>query len=300
VSTRARRVAQQRRQEELARQRAQARRRRLYLAGGGVATVLLVIAVLVVVKLVTPNGGASAAPASGALSPAVTQALSVNPAVLDQIGKGRIDARPSKLASQPALTADGKPLVLYVGAEYCPYCAAQRWGLVVALSRFGTFSGLKAAHSGADDVFPSTATVSFYGSTYTSSYLTFQGVELSTSERQGARYAPLQSLTSAQDEVMRKYNAPPFVAAESAGAVPFVDFGNQYLMTGSSFSPSLLKGLTQEQVANSLSDPSNPLAQSVIGSANAMTTVLCQLTGGQPANVCTGSAATVYTDATNG
>ena len=40
------------------------------------------------------------------------------------------------------LTADGKPLVLYVGAEYCPYCAAERCAMVQALSRFGTFSNL--------------------------------------------------------------------------------------------------------------------------------------------------------------
>ena len=34
-----------------------------------------------------------------------------------------------------------------MGAEYCPYCAAQRWAMIVALSRFGTFSGLTTVHS---------------------------------------------------------------------------------------------------------------------------------------------------------
>jgi hypothetical protein len=32
--------------------------------------------------------------------------------------------------------------MLYIGAEYCPYCAAERWPLVMALSKFGTFSNL--------------------------------------------------------------------------------------------------------------------------------------------------------------
>ena len=43
-----------------------------------------------------------------------------------------------------ATDASGKtvPEILYMGAEYCPYCAAQRWSTIIALSRFGKFSGL--------------------------------------------------------------------------------------------------------------------------------------------------------------
>src|SRR5438552_15983758 len=50
---------------------------------------------------------------------------SVNDSVLNSIGAGTSE----KLATleEPPLTADGKPLVLYVGAEYCPYCASERW-----------------------------------------------------------------------------------------------------------------------------------------------------------------------------
>ena len=54
----------------------------------------------------------------------------------------------------PALTADGKPEVLYVGAEYCPFCAAERWPVVVALSRFGTWSGLSATDVGREGCVP--------------------------------------------------------------------------------------------------------------------------------------------------
>jgi hypothetical protein len=164
----------------------------------------------------------------------------------------------------------------------------------VALSRFGSFHDLKAAWSGAEDVFPNTATVSFYGATYTSEYLAFDGVELATSERRGGQYATLQSLTPSQENVMRTYNAPPYVSRESAGSVPFVDFGNVFLMSGAAFSPSLLKDLTQEQIAAAFSDPTTPLAQAVLGSSNAMTGALCQLTGGEPAEVCGGAAATAF------
>jgi len=32
--------------------------------------------------------------------------------------------------------------VVYIGAEYCPYCAVERWPLIVALNRFGTLTNL--------------------------------------------------------------------------------------------------------------------------------------------------------------
>ena len=60
-----------------------------------------------------------------------------------------------------------------MGAEYCPYCAAERWALVMALSKFGTFTDLQGTTSSATDTNPSTPTFSFYGSTYTSKYLSF-------------------------------------------------------------------------------------------------------------------------------
>ena len=72
--------------------------------------------------------------------------------------------------------------MLYEGAEYCPFCAAERWAMVMALSKFGTFWGLKLTNSSVSDFAPDTATFSFYGSTYTSKYLAFKPVELATNE----------------------------------------------------------------------------------------------------------------------
>jgi len=70
-----------------------------------------------------------------------------------------------------ALTgATGKPEVLYIGAEYCPYCAAERWALIVALGRFGTFSGLQTTTSSSTDIYPNTPTFTFRGATYTSDF----------------------------------------------------------------------------------------------------------------------------------
>jgi hypothetical protein len=288
----ARRRAQQ--EAYLAEQRAQAQRRRMRLALGACATVVGLIAVLVIVRLSLRDDDAVAA-TDGLTSSTVAAALaSVPPSILDQVGRGAATGLPARIQGQPALTQDGRPLVLYVGAEYCPFCAAQRWGLVVALNRFGSFTGLGAANSAADDAFPGTATVTFHGARYTSPYLSFEGVELAGSVRRGGSYEPLDRLTPEQQQVLVTYNAPPYVPAASAGAVPFVDFGNRFLMTGSAFSPGLLKGLTHEQIAAALVDPASPVAQALLGAANAFTAALCDLTNGEPGEVCRSGAVAAY------
>ncbi len=48
------------------------------------------------------------------------------------IGKGTNVGALIPTMGQPALTSGGKPQIVYMGAEYCPYCAAERWAMVVA------------------------------------------------------------------------------------------------------------------------------------------------------------------------
>lgn len=286
------RQAEALRRAELARQR-----RRLAWAAAAVVSVLVIIGGLIVLKVTGGGPGpavADTAPASPA-SDGVLEAVKGVPAdVLDQIGLGAVDTLPKAITGQPALTADGKPLVVYIGAEYCPYCAAQRWGLAVALSRFGTFTGLGETKSSTIDAFPGTATLSFHGATYTSQYLAFQGVETFSSVRQGDGYAPLDTPTAAQNQLMQTYNAPPYVSADAAGAIPFLDIANRYLMSGASYSPSVLQGKPGIDIASLLSTPDDPVAKAIDGSANAFTAALCDVTGGQPGAVCTSSAVTAY------
>jgi hypothetical protein len=288
-------------QARLARERVARRGQRVRAAWWSIAAWPALVVLLVLINAALPDA-TGPAEEPGELSPQVLAALQVDPSTLDSVGRGQASSLPQPISDAPELTADGKPLVLYVGADYCPFCAAQRWALVVALNRFGTFSDLAASSSASDDVYPNSATVSFHGSTYTSPYLAFDGVELATNER-GAdgRYEPLDQLTPEQTAVVQTYNAPPYVSAESAGAVPFVDFGNRFLISGSAFSPALLAGLSHEQVAAALTDdPNGALAQAILGSANAFTAVLCELTGGEPANVCTTAAAKAFPEVANG
>jgi hypothetical protein len=97
--------------------------------------------------------GRSGFPRSGAIA----QLTPVPASVLDEVAVGTAMHEPSKITA-PALTVDGKPRVLDVGAEYCPYCATEKWALVVALSRFGTFTGLGQTEPSPSDVYPNTAT----------------------------------------------------------------------------------------------------------------------------------------------
>jgi hypothetical protein len=176
--------------------------------------------------------------------------------------------------------------VLYVGAEYCPYCAAERWAMVVALSRFGTFSGLGQTASSANDVHPSTATLSFHGSSFTSSTLSFTGVETQSNEIANGGYAALDTLSAEDEKLFQTYDSPPYVDSASAGSIPFVDIGGKYLISGASYDAQLLQGKTHQDIASALSDPSSPIAQGVDGTANVITAAICTTTSDAPAAVC--------------
>ena len=108
-----------------------------------VAVELVVVAALVIVKVSTgggkPKSGTTASTAAAAV---IREVTTVSPAVADAVGTGSATAAPKAISGAPALTENGLPRIFYAGAEYCPFCAAERWPLVVALSRFGTFTGL--------------------------------------------------------------------------------------------------------------------------------------------------------------
>jgi len=280
--------------EKIAAQQAAARRaerrRQILLAGGSVAAVLVIVVAFIVIKSLSKPAAAAKAVTSGAtVTKVMTDLATVPAATLDKIGTGTTYSNAVQTihtASTP-LTQGGKPEIVYVGANYCPFCAAERWSLVTALSRFGSFSGLGLIHSaGGAETDPNTATLTFYKSSYTSKYVVFQ-----TTEAQTVTHANLQPLTALDKQVMGKYDVPPYVqtSAES-GSFPFVDFGNQYVIDGASYDPAILKGLTWEQISSALKDPSSPVAKSADGAANLITAAICKLTGGKPGNVCTSTA----------
>jgi Domain of unknown function (DUF929) len=297
------------RREKIAEQRAVERRaevrNRMLIAGGAIIAVVAIVVAFVVIKAnsgsnskstASSSSGVSNGPTGAALAKVVADTTSVPASTLNSVGAGSATAFPTTISGGTALTANGKPEMLYMGAEYCPFCAAERWGMVVALSRFGTFSGLSTVHSGikdgsgASEVFPGTSTWTFYHSTYTSKYLTFTPVEMQTNipnTSAGQGYTTLQTPTAAQNALISKYDAAPYVPSADAGSIPFVDFGNKYLIVGASYSPQVLSGLSWSQIAADLKSPSSQVAKAIDGTANYMTAALCKLTGDQPASACT-------------
>jgi hypothetical protein len=249
--------------------------------------IVLVIVGLVVARFATSGSSSATASANQPAPPAVLSGVTgVDAATFDRIGRGSLQQLPVALRGPAEVGPNGKPLVTYLGAEYCPFCAGERWALVAALSRFGTFDGLQLSHSATDDVYPNTPTFSFVGSNYTSPYVEFSPVELQSNVRSGNSYQPLQTPTTAQRNVLQTYDAPPYLPAQSAGAIPFIDIGGQYGVSGASYDIGALRGMSAEQIAGALSDPSSAAAQGILGSANALTAAICSTTGNQPADVC--------------
>ena len=124
-------------------------RRRMLVAGGSALAVVIIVVGLIVIRTVTSNTAKVNTTASSNQT-VLHQITSVPATVLDKVGAGPTGSTavaPLKPISSPSLSLEGKPEVLYIGAEYCPYCAAERWAMVQALSRFGTFSNLHFIHS---------------------------------------------------------------------------------------------------------------------------------------------------------
>jgi hypothetical protein len=290
TSTATARDAQRRRERERAAARARAerqRRRRRWIIGGSIAGVVAVVAAMFGIAALTGGSSDSGKAADVADGTAIARMLADTPAAtVSSIGLGTSRAFPVAIKEAPPRTANGKPEILYLGGDYCPYCAAERWPLVLALSRFGSFSRIGQTTSAHADVYPDTPTFSFHDNVYTSDYLTFTGRELYSNQRlANGRYATLDKATKEEKAMLVKYG----------NAFPLINFGGRYVQLGASYDPKVLKGLTAEGIAMAVADPKSPVAQGVAGSANVLTAAICKATGGQPTSVCTDPAVVAAT-----
>ena len=284
-SARGKAAAQQAR-EKVAAQRAAARRaqarRRALIVGGAITVVLAVVAALIAVKLARTPARVAPATSDAAVEHAIA---SIPAATFNAVGAGTA-THLKAISGQPELTLNGKPEVLYMGGEYCPYCAAERWAVAAALGRFGVLSGTKFIHSSPTDVYPSTPTLSFYKSAYTSRYVAFTPVEWFGEALDPATpfgHAYLQRPTTEQAALLNRY---------SGGGFPFVDIGNRYLVPEAQYLPSALSGMSWSAVAAAMRAPSSPVAKDIDGAANIITAAICKITNGQPGGVCTSAGVT--------
>ena len=251
----------------------------------GIIAILLIVIVITVLYL---NSGPSQAN-TGLDDKAVStsflstlQGVANNMSIANQIGFGSASNLPVKPNNAKPLLLGGKPAVVYIGADYCPYCAGTKWGLVVALMRFGNFSSLHYMRSSPSDVYPNTPTFTFYNSSYSSQYITFVGVEESTRTQQ-----PLQNLTQFENNLFTNQDINnPNVAAAVKGGIPFVDFGNVSIQAAAGVMPSVIQQYNWSYILVQLKNPDSSIAQAIIGGANIFTAQICKMTNNTPASVC--------------
>jgi hypothetical protein len=270
-------------QAALAARRNRNRNRTIGIAS--IVIVIVIVAALVIVKVTGGGGGSTASvtsPATG--TPVATSTMNR----LASIPLSTLAAAPTsgviapKAISNAKLDADGKPELLYIGAEFCPICAAERWAMYVALSKFGTFSPEPdRIHSAVRD--GDIPTLTFYKTQYTSPYLTFTPVETTTNQPDGDYYLTLQTPTAAQQKLWGAHTNPP--------SFPWLDFGGKAELTSAQYDPSLLEGQSFDQIASDAGNNSTTIGADIDASADALIQTICKtMTGSKPAAVCSAAA----------
>ena len=174
--------------------------------------------------------------------------------------------------SKDAIKRDGKLFVFFMGAEYCPYCAAERWAIVRALQKFGQWSGLNQTMSAArDEQFLNLPTYDFTEATYTSTHIEF--VSRETKDRE---FKPLQKLLKAEEKLVHKYN--------SKKEIPFLLIGGRFMQIGSGFTPKIFIGHTFRQTETELKKSESEIRKTIDEEASCIAALLC--VSGLPPELC--------------
>ena len=168
----------------------------------------------------------------------------------------------------------GKSLVFFMGAGFCPFCAAERWAIVNALSNFGRWEGLVDDKSaGQDEKYLNVPTVSFARATYTSDLVEFVGRE--TADR---NFEPLQELGEKDYEILDTFNPDQII--------PFLLIDGQFMQVGAGYSPQLLEGMDNAKVKKELADPNSVVGKAMQAEIDNITALICKSVGGKGGAAC--------------
>ena len=166
----------------------------------------------------------------------------------------------------------GKLSVFFMGAEYCPYCAAERWAIVRSLQKFGQWDGLKQTISAArDEPFLNLPTYDFTKSTYTSPNIEFVAREVKDRE-----FKPLEKLLKTEEKLVRKFNPKK--------EIPFLLVGGRFMQIGSGFPPKIFIGHTFRQTETELKKIESEIRKTIDEEANIISALLCL--SGLPPELC--------------
>jgi uncharacterized protein DUF929 len=166
------------------------------------------------------------------------------------------------------LKKGGKPEVMMIGTLSCEYCAAERWALVKALGRFGTWSNLNAGTNGAG-----IPTFNLVDTKYSSWYISLVHKDL-----QDLNGDALQTLTAREHALYKKY--------DPQGVTPLLIVG-KYALVGQGVDPAPMIDRDFRSVQISLiKNETTGYTGPINAEANLITAMLCRADAGNPSVFC--------------
>ncbi len=262
-----------------------------YTARAAGALVAIVIAAFLLVSVLGGNGRHTAPLAEGTYRlPAAVLSRLDNVPVSALVGNAAAASvkqvtPPKTLPPSAARTrSKGRPEIIYIGAQFCTSCAGERWALVMALSKFGTFKNLSGTAS--SDTYPGGPTFSFYGATYTSKYLSFVTDEQTprSDHRSAGSYENVLILSQQEHNVMTAWDVPPYTT--QSGSVPFLYIGGKFLLSGFSYDVNAVSLMSFQTAVGVMTSGQSAVSRQVEAAAGYLLGDLCVLTQEQPAPVC--------------
>jgi thiol-disulfide isomerase/thioredoxin len=173
------------------------------------------------------------------------------------------------VTDEPLKRPGGKSLVFFMGAGFCPFCAAERWAIVNALGSFGKWEGLvETASAGHDEKYLNIPTMSFAGAKYESDYVEFIGRE--TADR---NFEPLQELGEKDYEILETFNPDQII--------PFLLIDGQFMQVGTGYSPQILERMDHARVRAELANPASPVGKAIKAEIDNITALICKSIGGK-------------------
>jgi Domain of unknown function (DUF929) len=282
---------------------ARRRKRNLYTATAAGGLVAVAIAASLLVSVLGGKGSHKAPPAVGDKSShaaplaegtyrlpaaALSELNNVPMSVLfknAEAANARQATPPEMLPpNAPRLSSNGRPEIIYIGTPFCASCAGERWALVIALSKFGTFKNLSGTTS--SDIHPGGPTFSFYGATYTSKYLSFVTDEQSpVSVHRSAGFSENALFLSEQEHnVMTAWDVTPYAAQDDT--VPFLYIGGKFLLSGFQYDPGTIWQMDFQAAAKMMTSGTTAISKQVEAAAGFLVGDFCALSHEQPAPVC--------------
>lgn len=266
-------------------------RRNLYTARAAGGLVAVAVIAFLLVSILGGKGSHTAPPAKGTYRLPAAALSELNNVPVSLLLKNAETSNVNQVTppdmlppNAPRLRSNGHPEIIYIGTPFCASCAGERWALVIALSKFGTFKNLSGTTS--SDIHPGGPTFSFYGATYTSKYLSFVTDEQSpvSVKRSAGFYENSLTLSEQEHNIMTAWDVAPYTT--QSGSVPFLYIGGKFLLSGFQYDAGTLWKMSFQATAKMMTSGTTAVSKHVEAAAGFLVRDFCALSHQQPAAVC--------------